>query len=56
MPPGTARQETIYERTVDYSGLLKQCDGNTLDQLIEAELAAIRLQVFAEEAAHAHDP
>lgn len=56
LPAGTDRHETIYERTVDYSDMLHQCSDNTIDQLIEAELAAIKLKVFADEARHANDP
>ena len=56
VPPGDDERHTIYERIVDFSEQLDQSAGATIDQLIGAELAAIRLEVFADEAPHANDP
>lgn len=56
IPPGRSEQETIYERVVDFTEMLAQCPNTTVDQLIDAELTAVRLEVFADEAPHAHDP
>ncbi len=56
MQPGAEKHETIYERTVDFSDMLEQCPGTAIDHLIDAELTAIRLEVFAAEAPHANDP
>ncbi len=55
--PGTAHPETIFEKTEDLSRLLKQCPNTTVDQLITAELQAVKRTVTGEEdEIHAHDP
>ena len=54
--PGNDMPETEFEKTVDFSALLSQCANTTIDQLIEAELVAIKRSVKAEEEIHAHDP
>ncbi|VGO17262.1 hypothetical protein PDESU_05858 [Pontiella desulfatans] len=54
--PGSGHPETIFEKTEDLSTLLGQCPNTTIDQLIEAELRAIRVAVTAEEDLHANDP
>jgi len=54
--PGRAEPETIFEKTEDLSGQLVQCPNTTIDQLIAAELRAIKKAVTDEEKAHAHDP
>ena len=54
--PGKTEQETIYERTIDFTDLLAECPANNVVELISAELASIRLKVFADEAPHANDP
>lgn len=56
IPPGTDEYETLYERMVDFTDQLEQCPNTNIDQLINAELAAIRLEVLADEEIHAHDP
>ena len=54
--PGGDQPETVYEKVVDLSSELARCPNTTIDQLIVAELAAIRHKVNAEEEIHAHDP
>ncbi|MBN2163575.1 MAG: hypothetical protein JXR25_16475 [Pontiellaceae bacterium] len=56
IPPGADTFETVYERIVDFSDLVTECPDTPLSRFIEAELAAVRLEIFAEEAPHAHDP
>lgn len=56
IPPGKSEFESIYERIVDFTAMLAHCPNTTVDQLIDAELTSVRLEVFAEEAPHAHDP
>lgn len=54
--PGKAEHESIYERIFDFTETLTQCPGTMIDQLVDAEMTAVRLEVFAAEAPHAHDP
>jgi hypothetical protein len=54
--PGCDQQETIFEKTENLSGLLSQCPNTTIDQLITAELQAIKMAVTSEEGLHANDP
>jgi len=54
--PGGDHPETVYEKTEDLSRLLAQCPNTTIDQLINAELSAIKKTVNTEEDLHAHDP
>ncbi len=54
--PGGEHPETIYEKVINLSSALAQQPNSTIDQLIEAELTAIRHEVYAEEDIHAHDP
>ncbi len=56
IPQGKAEYESVYERVVDLTDMLAQCPNTTVNQLIEAELSSVRLEVFADEAPHAHDP
>lgn len=54
--PGDDRAETVFEKTEDLSALLAQCPNTTIDQLINAELRAIKKSVSTEEDLHANDP
>ena len=54
--PGADHAETVYEKVVDLSSTFAQCPNTTIDQLISAELSAVRHKVYAEEDIHAHDP
>ncbi|WP_372806299.1 hypothetical protein [Pontiella sp.] len=54
--PGDGQPETIFEKTEDLSELLSQCPNTTIDQLITAELQAIKVAVTTEEADRANDP
>ena len=54
--PGTDQHETVFEKTEDLSRQLAQCPNTTIDQLIMAEVRAIRNTVNREEDIHAHDP
>lgn len=54
--PGGTQPETIFEKTEDLSGQLAQCPNTTIDQLITAEMAAVKRAVFDDEDRHVHDP
>jgi hypothetical protein len=54
--PGGDRPETIYEKVVDLSSELTRCPDTTIDQLINAELDAVKYEVSTEEDIRAHDP
>jgi hypothetical protein len=54
--PGDDRSETIYEKVIDLSSELTRCPNTTIDQLINAELDAVKYEVCTEEDIHAHDP
>ncbi len=54
--PGGDHPESIYEKTVDLSGQLGKCPNTTMDQLVTAELDAIKRKVSSEEDIHVHDP
>ena len=54
--PGGTQPETIFEKTEDMSLQLAQCPNTTIDQLINAELRAIKKSVNSEEDLHANDP
>jgi hypothetical protein len=54
--PGSDHSESIFEKTEDLSGQLALCPGTTIDQLIDAELRAIKHVVMVEEDIHTHDP
>lgn len=54
--PGEDHQEAIYEKVIDLSSELAQCPNTTIDQLINAEVAAIKNEVYADEDIHVHDP
>lgn len=56
VPAGGEHQETLFEKTEDLSAQLAQCPNTTIDQLIQAEMTAVRRAVFAEEELHANDP
>jgi hypothetical protein len=56
IPPGSDAPETEFEKTVDFSGRLTQSPDRTIEQLIQAELSAIKKAVNDEEDIHAHDP
>ena len=56
IPAGGDHQEVLFEKTEDLSQQLAQCPNTTIDQLIHAEMAAVRKAVFAEEELHANDP
>ncbi|MBT8042686.1 MAG: hypothetical protein KJN98_05915 [Pontiella sp.] len=54
--PGAEKPETVFEKTEDLAQQLAQCPNTTIDQLITAEMNAIKNAVNAEEDIHAHDP
>jgi hypothetical protein len=54
--PGGDHPETIFEKTENLASLLATCPNTTIDQLITAELQAIRKNVNEEEDIHANDP
>jgi len=54
--PGGDHPEPIYEKVVNLSTDLTRRPNTTIDQLIDAEIMAIRHEVCAEEDIHAHDP
>ena len=54
--PGGDHAESIYEKTVELATLLAKCPNTTIDQLISAELNAIKREICDEEDIHAHDP
>lgn len=54
--PGSDHPKTVFEKTEDLSAQLAQCPNTTIDQLIDAELTAVRNAVTAEEDIHANDP
>jgi hypothetical protein len=54
--PGADHAETVYEKVVDLSSAFTQCPNTTIDQLINAELSAVKREVNAEEDTHTHDP
>ncbi len=57
VPPGGAHPEIIFEKAEDLSGQLARCPNTTIDQLIDAELRAVKHSVTTEETEiHAHDP
>ncbi len=56
IPPGGDTPETVFERIVDFSTQLTQYPDTTIDQLISAELTAVRNSVFACEDLLSHDP
>lgn len=56
IPPGGDHAESIFEKTEDLSTPLTQCPNTTIDQLINAELTAVKKAVIAEEDLHANDP
>ena len=56
IPPGGEHSETEYEKIIDFSPRLAQNPGISIDELIKAELQAIKKSVIDEEDIHAHDP
>jgi len=56
IPPGGDAPETVFEKLVNFSAKLAQCPDTTLDQLVNAELIAVRSAVFGDEDLHVHDP
>jgi len=54
--PGTDQPETVFEKTEDLSIPLAQNTGASVDQLIDAELRAIKKSVTDEEIIYANDP
>ena len=56
IPPGGDVPETVFEKLVNFSAELSQRPNTTLDQLVTAELAAVRNAVFGDEDLHVHDP
>jgi hypothetical protein len=56
MVPGGEHAETVFEKTEDLADQLNQCPNTTIDQLVTAEMNAIRKAVFEEEDLHANDP
>jgi len=56
LPAGGDHRETVFEKTEDLSEQLIQCPNTTVDQLIYAEMTAVRRAVLEEEDLHAHDP
>ncbi|MCF7848694.1 MAG: hypothetical protein K9M45_07590 [Kiritimatiellales bacterium] len=53
---GSDAPETVFEKCVNMAGDLAQCSNTTLDQLIDAELTAVRNAVCADEDLDVHDP
>jgi len=53
--PGNDEPETVFEKTEDFSEAI-QNKPSTANELIQAELEAIKQAVTAEEKIHAHDP
>jgi hypothetical protein len=56
IPPGGDAPETVFEKLVNFSVQLAQCPDTTIDQLVNAELTAVRNAVSDDEDLHAHDP
>ena len=56
IPPGSDQYETEFEKTVDFSSQLAKAPGTSVEELIQAEIQAIRQSVNDEEDIHAHDP
>jgi len=56
IPPGGDAPETVFEKLVNFSAKLAQRPNSTIDQLVTAELAAVRSAVFVDEDLHVHDP
>ena len=55
--PGTDHPESVFEKTENLSPLLGRCPNTTIDQLITAEMQAVKNSVTSEEdEIHAHDP
>ena len=54
--PGADHPETVYEKVVDLSSAFAESPNTTIDQLINAELSAVKREVNAEEDIHANDP
>lgn len=56
IPPGKDEPESVFEKTEDLSAQLARCPNTTIDQLINAEVSAIKHTINIEEEIHAHDP
>jgi len=54
--PGADKPETVFEKCVNMTTDLAQCPNTTLDQLVDAELTAVRNAVCADEDLDVHDP
>ena len=56
IPPGGETPETIFEKLVNFSAELSQSPNASLDDLMTAELSAIKIAVYGDEDLHVHDP
>ena len=56
IPPGGEVPETIFEKLVNFSAELSQSPNVSLDDLMTAELTAVKTAVYGDEDLHVHDP
>lgn len=54
--PEEGRALPEFEKIIDFSAQLRACPNTTIDQLICAEITAIKHTILEEDRIHVHDP